>query len=178
MPAWQQEVHILPEWGDPLMRCASAIMLLLFITENSLAADTVQQTRHSRSMMAAPYSKEISSGIPLTFNHRISDHPLRGEPSKVSLTGSWYWRAVCTVGNYRGAARIFQQTAAHFSGRLGNTSFYDRGAISDGLLRGRVASFTLSAFGKSARIRAFVVPLKRGRLEVRTVHATPLLGSC
>ena len=153
------------------MRCASAIMLLLFITDNSLAAETVQKTRVSQLMVPAPYSKTIS-------NHRTSVHPLREEPSKVSLTGSWYCRANCAVGSYRGAARIFQQTSDRFSGRLGNTSFYDRGSISDGLLRGRVASFTLSAFGKSARIRAVIVALKRGRLEVRTAHASSLLGSC
>jgi len=172
------ETKIWPEMGDSLMRCASAMMLLFFITDNSLSAETVQQTRFSQLMVPAPYSKKISHGIPLISNHRTSVHPLRGEPSKVSLTGSWYWRANCAVGSYRGAARIFQQTSDRFSGRLANTSFYDRGSISNGLRRGRFASFTLSAFGKSARIRAVIVALKRGRLEVRTVHASPLLGSC
>lgn len=172
------ETKIWPEMGDPLMRCASAMMLLFFITDNSLAAETVQPTRLSQPIVLARYSKTISPGIPLISNHRTSVHPLRGELSKVSLTGSWYWRATCAVGSYRGSARIFQQTSDRFAGRLGNTSFYDRGSISDGLLRGRVASFTLSAFGESARIRAVVVGLKRGRLEVRTAHASPLLGSC
>jgi hypothetical protein len=95
--------------GDPLMRCASAMMLLFFITDTSLAAETVQPTRLSQPIVLARYSKSISPGIPLISNHRTSVHPLRGEPSKVSLTGSWYWRANCAVGSYRGAARIFQQ---------------------------------------------------------------------
>jgi hypothetical protein len=160
------------------MRCAFAMTLLFFITDNSLASETVQQTRLGQPITLARYSKTISPGVPSISNHRKSAHPLRGESSKVSLTGSWYWRANCGVGSYRGAARIFQQRSDSFSGQLGNTSFYDRGFISNGLLRGRVASFTLSAFGKSARIRAVVVAMKRGRLEVRTAHASPLLGSC
>jgi hypothetical protein len=171
----------LTEMGDSLMRYASAMMLLFFFADNSLAAEAVQPTRLSQLMVPAAYSaysRTISPGIPLISNHRTSVHPLRGELSKVSLTGSWYWRATCAVGSYGGSARIFQQTSDRFAGRLGNTSFYDRGSISDGLLRGRVASFTLSAFGESARIRAVVVGLKRGRLEVRTAHASPLLGSC
>ena len=139
-------------------------MLLLFITDHSLAAETVQPTRLSPSIVQARYSKTISLGIPLISNHRTSVHPLRGELSKVSLNGSWYWRANCAVGSYRGSARIFQQTSDRFSGRLGNTSFYDRGSISDGLLRGRVASFTLSAFGESARIRAVVVGTEAGQI--------------
>ena len=96
------------------MRCASAMMLLLIITDHSLAAETVQPTRLSPSIVQDRYSKTISLGIPLISNHRTSVHPLRGELSKVSLTGSWYWRANCAVGSYRGSARIFQQTSDRF----------------------------------------------------------------
>ena len=103
------------------MRCASAMMLLLIITDNSLAAEMVQPTRLSQPIVLARYSKTISPGIPLISSHRTSVHPLRGELSKVSLTGSWYWRATCAVGSYRGSARIFQQTSDRFAGRLGGT---------------------------------------------------------
>src|SRR5262245_18591689 len=58
-----------------------------------------------------------------------------------SLTGRWYWQANCPRGRYRGAAFIAQHGPDRFSGQLGNTSFYDRGAIAAGRLRGRNASF-------------------------------------
>src|SRR5262245_9099202 len=61
----------------------------------------------------------------------------RGEETAATLTGRWSWRASCPGGQYRGAAYIIQHDVNRFSGRLGNTSFYDRGSISSGWLHHR-----------------------------------------
>jgi hypothetical protein len=94
-----------------------------------------------------------------------------------SLTGRWAWRAICPRGQYRGAAFIAQHSINRFSGRLGNTSFYDRGTISAGRLRGRNASFILNAFGKSARINALLV-IRSGGLVARAAYSSQTYGRC
>ena len=99
-----------------------------------------------------------------------------GEAS-ASLTGRWYWRANCPRGRYQGAAFIAQYGGGRFSGRLGNTSFYDRGTISAGQLRGRNAFFILNAFGKSARIRALLT-IRSGSMIARAAYASESYGRC
>jgi hypothetical protein len=94
-----------------------------------------------------------------------------------SLTGRWYWHANCPRGRYQGAAFIAQHSPDRFSGQLGNTSFYDRGTISSGRLRGRNASFTLNAFGKSARIRALLT-FRSGGMVARAAYASQNYGLC
>jgi hypothetical protein len=94
-----------------------------------------------------------------------------------SLTGRWYWHANCPRGRYQGAAFIAQHSPGRFSGQLGNTSFYDRGTISSGRLRGRNASFTLNAFGKSARIRALLT-VRSGSMVARAAYASQNYGLC
>jgi hypothetical protein len=98
----------------------------------------------------------------------------RGEET---LTGRWSWRASCPGGQYRGAAYIAQHGINRFSGRLGNTSFYDRGSISSGRLRGRSASFILNAFGKSARINALLV-VRAGSMVARGAYSSQTYGRC
>jgi hypothetical protein len=94
-----------------------------------------------------------------------------------SLTGHWYWRANCPGGRYLGAAFIAQHGGGRFSGQLGNTSFYDRGTISAGRLRGRNASFILNAFGKSVRIRALLT-IRSGSMIARAAYASQTYGFC
>jgi len=94
-----------------------------------------------------------------------------------SLTGRWYWRAICPRGRYQGAAFIAEHGGGRFSGQLGNTSFYDRGTISAGRLRGTDASFILNAFGKSARIRALLV-VRSGGMSARAAYASETYGRC
>jgi|RhiMetdeSRZDD1v2_1073273.scaffolds.fasta_scaffold300623_4 hypothetical protein len=97
--------------------------------------------------------------------------------ARASLTGRWYWRAICPRGRYQGAAFIAEHGGGRFSGQLGNTSFYDRGTISAGRLRGRDASFILNAFGKSARIRALLVVTSRS-MSARAAYASETYGRC
>jgi hypothetical protein len=94
-----------------------------------------------------------------------------------SLTGRWSWRASCPGGQYRGAAYIAQRGASRFSGRLGNTSFYDRGSISAGRLKGRNASFILNAFGRSARIQALLT-IRDGGMVARAAYSSQTYGRC
>ena len=100
----------------------------------------------------------------------------RGETA-ATLTGRWSWRASCPGGQYRGAAYIVQHSVNRFSGRLGNTSFYDRGSISSGRLRGRNASFILNAFGKSARINALLL-VRGGGMVARGAYSSQTYGRC
>jgi hypothetical protein len=118
------------------------------------------------------------SGNTLAISNWTSAHPLRRKQGKVfavSLTGRWHWRANCPGGRYRGGAYISQLPSNRFSGRLGNTSFYDRGTISGGRLRGRNASFTLNAFGSRVRIRTVISVSQHGGVEAR---AAPQFGRC
>jgi hypothetical protein len=101
----------------------------------------------------------------------------QGKEQAASLTGRWAWRANCPRGQYRGAAFIAQHGANRFSGRLGNTSFYDHGTISAGRLRGRNAFFILNAFGKSARINALLV-VSRGGMVARAAYSSETYGRC
>ena len=94
-----------------------------------------------------------------------------------SLTGRWAWRALCPRGQYRGAAFISQHSASRFSGRLGNTSFYDSGTIAAGRLSGRSASFILNAFGKSARINALLT-IRGGGMVARGAYNSQTYGRC
>jgi hypothetical protein len=100
-----------------------------------------------------------------------------GKESATSLTGRWSWRASCPGGQYRGAAYIAQRGVNRFSGRLGNTSFYDQGSISAGRLKGRNASFILNAFGKSARIHALLT-IRGGGMVARAAYSTQTYGRC
>jgi hypothetical protein len=121
------------------------------------------------------------SGNTLAISNWTSAHPLRRKQGKVlavSLTGRWHWRANCPGGRYRGGAYISQLPSNRFSGRLGNTSFYDRGTISGGRLRGRNASFTLNAFGSRVRIRAVISVSQRRRVEARAAYTSPQFGRC
>jgi hypothetical protein len=101
----------------------------------------------------------------------------RGQEMAATLTGRWSWRASCPGGQYRGAAYIAQHGVNRFSGRLGNTSFYDRGSISSGRLRGRNASFILNAFGKRARINALLV-IRGGSMVARGAYSSQTYGRC
>ena len=101
----------------------------------------------------------------------------RAGEASASLTGRWYWRANCPRGRYQGAAYIAQRDGGRFSGQLGNTSFYDRGTISAGQLRGRNAFFILNAFGKSARIRALLT-IRSGSMIARAAYASESYGRC
>jgi hypothetical protein len=101
----------------------------------------------------------------------------RGKETAATLTGRWSWRASCPGGQYRGAAYIVQHSVNRFSGRLGNTSFYDRGSISSGRLRGRNASFILNAFGKSARINALLL-VRGGGMVARGTYSSQTYGRC
>jgi hypothetical protein len=101
----------------------------------------------------------------------------RGQETAATLTGGWSWRASCPGGQYRGAAYIAQHGVNRFSGRLGNTSFYDRGSISSGRLRGRNASFILNAFGKRARINALLV-IRGGSMVARGAYSSQTYGRC
>jgi hypothetical protein len=100
-----------------------------------------------------------------------------GKEQAASLTGRWAWRASCPGGQYRGAAYIAQHSVNRFSGRLGNTSFYDRGSISAGRLQGRKASFILNAFGKSARINALLT-IRSGGMVARAAYSSQSYGRC
>jgi hypothetical protein len=101
----------------------------------------------------------------------------QGREHAASLTGRWAWRAICPRGQYRGAAFIAQHSVDRFSGRLGNTSFYDSGTISAGRLRGRNASFILNAFGKSARINALLT-VGSGGMVARAAYSSQTYGRC
>jgi hypothetical protein len=101
----------------------------------------------------------------------------QGREQGASLTGRWAWRALCPRGQYRGAAFIAQHSADRFSGRLGNTSFYDSGTIAAGRLRGRNASFILNAFGKSARINALLT-VRSGGMVARAAYSSQSYGRC
>jgi hypothetical protein len=94
-----------------------------------------------------------------------------------SLAGRWSWRATCPGGQYRGAAFISQNTVNRFSGRLGNTSFYDNGTIAAGRLSGRHASFILNALGKSARINALLT-VRGGGMVARAAYSSQTYGRC
>ena len=101
----------------------------------------------------------------------------RVKETAVTLTGRWSWRSSCPGGQYRGAAYIAQHGVNRFSGRLGNTSFYDSGTISAGRLRGRNASFILNAFGKSARINALLT-VGSGGMVARAAYSSQTYGRC
>jgi hypothetical protein len=101
----------------------------------------------------------------------------QGKEQAASLTGRWAWRANCPRGQYRGAAYIAQHSVNRFSGRLGNTSFYDRGSITAGRLQGRNASFILNAFGKSARINALFT-IRSGGMVARAAYSSQSYGRC
>jgi hypothetical protein len=101
----------------------------------------------------------------------------QGREQGASLTGRWAWRALCPRGQYRGAAFISQHSASRFSGRLGNTSFYDSGTIAAGRLSGRSASFILNAFGKSARINALLT-IRGGGMVARGAYNSQTYGRC
>ena len=101
----------------------------------------------------------------------------QGKEQAASLTGRWAWRANCPGGQYRGAAYIAQHSVNRFSGRLGNTSFYDRGSITAGRLQGRNASFILNAFGKSARINALLT-IRGGGMVARAAYSSQTYGRC
>ena len=109
---------------------------------------------------------------PATAASRIS-----GKEQGASLTGQWAWRATCPGGQYRGAAFISQHTINRFSGRLGNTSFYDNGTIAAGRLSGRNASFILNALGKSARITALLT-FRGGGMVARAAYSSQTYGRC
>jgi hypothetical protein len=100
-----------------------------------------------------------------------------GKEQRGSLTGRWAWRATCPGGQYRGAAFISQHTGNRFSGRLGNTSFYDNGTIAAGRLSGRNASFILNALGKSARINALLT-IRGGGMVARAAYSSQTYGRC
>ena len=101
----------------------------------------------------------------------------RGKESVTSLTGQWSWQARCPRDRYQGAAYIAQRGATRFSGRLGNTSVYDRGSISAGRLQGRNASFILNAFGNSARIKA-LLSIRSGAMVARAAYSSQSYGRC
>jgi hypothetical protein len=100
-----------------------------------------------------------------------------GTERAASLTGRWSWRALCPRGQYRGAAFIAQHSVNRFSGRLGNTSFYDSGTIAAGRLNGRNASFILNAFGRSARINALLT-IRGGGMVARAAYSSQTYGRC
>jgi len=56
------------------------------------------------------------------------------------LTGQWQWAATCTRGSFHGVME-FIQSGATFTGRFMNTNFWDKGTISNGILRGNLISF-------------------------------------
>jgi hypothetical protein len=159
----------------------ASVQLVALVAIATIAAGRAPEGLAQTAMVRAPAFETTWSGDAFSFSHRTSARPLRREQGKaiaVSLTGRWYWRANCPGASFSGGAYIVQHSPNRFSGRLANTNQYDRGAISDGRLRGRNASFTLNAFGRSARLGAVLVVSPRGGLEARAAYATPQFGRC
>ena len=56
------------------------------------------------------------------------------------LTGKWQWEATCERGSFHGVME-FVQKGNTFTGEFLNTNFWDKGTISNGVLRGNNISF-------------------------------------
>jgi hypothetical protein len=56
------------------------------------------------------------------------------------LTGRWQWAATCTRGSFHGVMEFIQRGDT-FTGRFLETNFWDKGTISNGILRGNVINF-------------------------------------
>ncbi len=56
------------------------------------------------------------------------------------LSGQWAWQATCERGSFHGVME-FVQKGDTFTGRFMETNFWDKGTISNGVLRGKNISF-------------------------------------
>jgi hypothetical protein len=56
------------------------------------------------------------------------------------LSGRWAWAATCAHGSFHGVME-FVQSGDSFTGRFLETNFWDKGTISNGVLRGKNISF-------------------------------------
>jgi hypothetical protein len=56
------------------------------------------------------------------------------------LTGKWEWQATCDRGEFHGVMELIQQGGT-FTGQFLETNFWDKGTISNGVLRGNNMSF-------------------------------------
>jgi hypothetical protein len=63
----------------------------------------------------------------------------RAQPADI-LTGKWQWEATCERGSFHGVME-FVQKGNTFTGEFLNTNFWDKGTISNGVLRGNNISF-------------------------------------
>jgi hypothetical protein len=162
--------------GEQAMRIT--IMKLVQLA-TFLAIVAILVTRAPATPIAAPaMSKAAFDG---SLSSMTGSEPLRYQRSTVGalpLSGRWYWRVLCPGGRYQGAAYLFQRGPNRFSGQLGNTSIYDRGTISGGVVHGRRASFTLTAFGQSVHLGAVIQVTGRGGLEARASYVSRRYGNC
>jgi hypothetical protein len=58
----------------------------------------------------------------------------------VDIHGKWQWEATCDKGSFHGVMEFVQQGSA-FAGEFLNTNFWDKGTISNGVIRGNHISF-------------------------------------
>jgi hypothetical protein len=58
----------------------------------------------------------------------------------VALTGQWRWAATCERGKFSGVMHLVQ-AGNEFTGKFGETNFWDKGTISNGQIRGSRITF-------------------------------------
>jgi hypothetical protein len=65
--------------------------------------------------------------------------PAQANPDSI-LTGKWAWQATCDHGEFHGIMQLDQQGST-FTGAFLQTNFWDKGIISNGVLRGSNMTF-------------------------------------
>jgi hypothetical protein len=65
-------------------------------------------------------------------------------PVGQALNGKWQWEATCEHGGFHGVMEFNVQDASTFTGQFLNTNFWDKGVMSNGIIRGNHISFDRS----------------------------------
>jgi len=103
---------------------------------------------------------------------------LSGAPAQASsdnvLTGKWMWRATCDRGEFHGIMQLNQQGST-FTGAFLETNFWDKGVISNGVLRGSNISFDRT-YGMIAQHLS--ADLSDGNRKLAGPYDSTMFGKC
>jgi hypothetical protein len=90
------------------------------------------------------------------------------------LSGKWEWQATCERGEFHGVMEIAQQGST-FTGRFLETNFWDKGTISNGVLRGINMSFDRT-YGMIAQHLS--ADLSDSNRKLSGPYESTMFGSC
>jgi hypothetical protein len=94
----------------------------------------------------------------------------------VVLTGQWRWAATCERGHFSGVMHLVQ-VGNEFTGKFGETNFWDKGTISNGQIRGAHITFDRRYSFIYQRLEVDLLS-SSGNLSMKGPYSSITFGKC